>query len=663
MPAVAHPPEEPTGPDRSEGETTSASEERLLDALAVQLGRRRSAFLSRRLFGLVDGPKELQPWMRWFDAVADGGVAAGADHEDVETAVHEVLRRGGRVLVVAQAGGGATGLLVRWADELAQDARTVLRGGGRPRLPVLLDLAERYNETRDDRSGELTTRNWVVQTTARTYGVAPRDVDRWLDEGRIVLLLDAFHDLGDAARDSLAVELSKLVGPAGNTVVVASRPAEIDTLEARLVCEAAVELAALDPERCTALANRLGGAGSTFAHLLQSSEVLRNFCLTPRGALTAVDAIRHDTDAVLRGGPPRAERAVFTAHLRSALEPLPKDTQAALTEALRSVARQQRHGRRRPVTEIPDARLVSPPALAVALRLGPVLLITATLLVTTHMLARWVFGPVLPWLWTVGIAFAAGDLFRLTDDARIFSRTVKISFSMKNMLHGRGLLFLALAAAAWVGYLLRWVGVLDELPPTVRALLGGTAGTVGILTLLGATLVWRWGGRAEFGGEPPCTLQRRCRDIAATACTAFFAILLVPTVLVAVFISKFANRFTRVVASETESNLLFDVFHGLGLGRAGSLFPGVGWVGIATLVAVGTAVFAGLLTYGLVLLKLRLISRALTRQGYPVDRVRWLRRAYSLNLLERRGGAYSFPHPAALDAVLQLPAGRAVQAA
>jgi len=647
---------------------TSASEERLLEVLGKQLERRRDAFLSRRLFGLVDGPKELRPRMRWFGAVADGGVAAGADHEGVETAVHEVLRRGGRVLVVAQAGGGATGLLVRWADELAQDARTVLRGGGRPRLPVLLDLAERYDETRGDRSGELSTREWVVQTAARTYGVAPRDVDRWLINGRVVLLLDGFHDLGNLSRDLLAVELSELVGPAGNTVVVASRPAEIDALEARLVCEAAVELEALDSARCTALADRLDRAGAAFAQLLQSSEVLRHFCLTPRGVLIAVDAIRHDTDGVLEGGPRRAEQAVFTAGLRSALEPLPRDSRAALTGALRSAARQQRHGRRRPVTEVPDARLVSSPALAVALRLGPVLLTAAMLLVITHTLVRWLFGPVLPWLWTVAIALVAWPLFRLTDDARIFSHTsVKISFAIKNTLHGRGPLFLVLAAAAWITWflLMKRVGILAELSPTSRLLLLATVATVLTLALLRATIAWKDGGNTvseEFGGEPPRKLQWCCLSHAAGTSMVFTVFLVLWVAAPVVIISTVANRLTGMAASKTESNLLFDVFHGLGLGRAGPLFPGLDWMGIVTLVAVATAVFAGLLIYRLVLIKLRLTSRALVHQGYPVDRVRWLRRAYSLGLLERRGGIYTFPYPAALDAVLKLSGGRAVHA-
>ena len=139
---------------------------------------------------------------------------------------------GGRLLILGAPGSGKTMMLLQLAEELVQRAGA---NAAYP-VPVLLNLSAWKPEFKDIPS-------WMVADLKLKYGVRQDIAKKWIEEGRILPLLDGLDELMSERQETCVRALNEFL-PAwsGVPLVVCSRREEYQNYEATLGLNGAVIL-------------------------------------------------------------------------------------------------------------------------------------------------------------------------------------------------------------------------------------------------------------------------------------------------------------------------------------------------------------------------------------------------------------------------------------
>ncbi|MGD1902095.1 MAG: NACHT domain-containing protein [Geitlerinemataceae cyanobacterium] len=139
----------------------------------------------------------------------------------------------GRLLVLGAPGSGKTTLLLQIAGLLVERA---LADGAAP-VPVLLNLSAWKSEFKDIRS-------WMVAGLKLKYGVKREKAEEWIEERRIVPLLDGLDELMSERQETCVRALNDFLAQdwAGSPLVVCSRREEYEVYESNLGLNGSVML-------------------------------------------------------------------------------------------------------------------------------------------------------------------------------------------------------------------------------------------------------------------------------------------------------------------------------------------------------------------------------------------------------------------------------------
>jgi NACHT domain/TIR domain len=178
----------------------------------------------------------------------------------------------GELLILGAPGAGKSTLLLDLARQLVGRAFV----GDLPLLPVIVRLSSwaiRRPELAD----------WLVEQLKRTYGVPQSLSERWVNEGRILPLLDGLDEMEEEARPACIKAINSYHQSRLAPLVVCSRQAEYEGAadRERLALQSAVIVQPLGDEQ---VEGYLCMAGSSFAGVqvaLQQESALRELATTP----------------------------------------------------------------------------------------------------------------------------------------------------------------------------------------------------------------------------------------------------------------------------------------------------------------------------------------------------------------------------------------------
>lgn len=231
--------------------------------------------------------------------------------EDSITGVFDAAQN--TLLVLGEPGAGKTTTLLELARELIARAR---RAATEP-APVVLALSTWSGAQRD-------LADWLVAELGARYQVPKRIARAWLDDARLVLLLDGLDEV-PADRRAACVEAINAFEQAHHPpgLAVTCRVAEYDALAVKLRLRAAICLQPLTPAQ---VERYFAAAGSGLEHLhraMRDDAGLRELARTPLMLSVMTMAWR---DAPATGGLGRSDgtieerrRQLFDAYVQAAL--------------------------------------------------------------------------------------------------------------------------------------------------------------------------------------------------------------------------------------------------------------------------------------------------------------------------------------------------------
>lgn len=207
------------------------------------------------------------PWERVLEMSADPGVVLPAGRT-----IHQVFEDVGRLLLIlGEPGSGKTTTLLTLARECVHQAE---RDPTAP-IPVVLSLstwAESRNRIHD----------WLVSELGARYVVGAPLARRWLQEHRLLLLLDGLDEVAEDRRAECVSALHDFVRTHGVPgLVVCCRAAEYRRLPARLKLRGAVQLQPLTWNQARACLDAAGPELAELRNALSHSAELRALAESP----------------------------------------------------------------------------------------------------------------------------------------------------------------------------------------------------------------------------------------------------------------------------------------------------------------------------------------------------------------------------------------------
>jgi NACHT domain len=199
-------------------------------------------------------------------------------------------RVGGGLLILGAPGSGKTISLLELARDLLARAEADPRLG----IPVYFNLST-WTE-------RLTLTNWVAKEFAR-YDVSERQARVWLQNQRVLLLLDGLDEVRAESRAACVEAINAFKREAGTSgIAVCSRLDEYTALHpVRLVLRGAVCLEPLSPDQVETYLARAGARLGALREALRSDDQLQTLASTPL-MLSVMSLAYHDMPAeALRG--------------------------------------------------------------------------------------------------------------------------------------------------------------------------------------------------------------------------------------------------------------------------------------------------------------------------------------------------------------------------
>ncbi len=246
------------------------------------------------------------PWDRI--VVAPDRPIRTLDRSDSIAAVFAAAQR--TLLVLGEPGAGKTTTLL----ELARDLAARARGAPEEPVPVVLALTTWSGGNRDFGA-------WLVTELGLRYQVPKRLAQTWLDDGRLVLLLDGLDEVGEAHRAACVEAINAFAAerpPPG--LAVTCRLAEYGALPVKLRLRAAISLQPLTAEQVERHFAAAGPGLESLRRALREDGALRELARTP--LMLSVMALAWRDAPVADAAAASSEerrRQVFEAYVQAAL--------------------------------------------------------------------------------------------------------------------------------------------------------------------------------------------------------------------------------------------------------------------------------------------------------------------------------------------------------
>jgi DNA polymerase III delta prime subunit len=249
-----------------------------------------------------------QPWDRI--VVAPNRPISALGRKDSITGVFDAAQH--TLLVLGEPGAGKTTTVL----ELARDLIARVRTSAAEPAPVVLALSTWR--------GQQTLGEWMTAELGLRYQVPKRIARTWLEEGRLVLILDGLDEVATEQRAAGVAAINAFAEehhPPG--LAVTCRVHEYQALPVKLRLRSAICLQPLTPEQVD---QYFRAAGARLDHLraaLRSDEVLRELASSPLMLSVMTMAWRGTEETVApgveAGTPAQIRRQLFSAYVAAAL--------------------------------------------------------------------------------------------------------------------------------------------------------------------------------------------------------------------------------------------------------------------------------------------------------------------------------------------------------
>ncbi|WP_017658679.1 NACHT domain-containing protein [Baaleninema simplex] len=215
-------------------ESRDRTETKLLDAVKNEVAGRLAQSLHQRVYVELDKTEDsTQVVPPWSLDVKLGNASSQRCPEGIHIVdIFDRAEIGGRLLVLGAPGSGKTTMLLQLAEELVKRGQ---ENAAYP-VPVLLNLSAWKSEFRDIPS-------WMVSDLKLKYGVRKDITEKWIEEGRILPLLDGLDELMSQRQETCVQALNEFLPTwSGTPLVVCSRLEEYQLYETNLGLNGAVIL-------------------------------------------------------------------------------------------------------------------------------------------------------------------------------------------------------------------------------------------------------------------------------------------------------------------------------------------------------------------------------------------------------------------------------------
>jgi hypothetical protein len=187
--------------------------------------------------------------------------------------IEDVYRRmGGRLLILGAAGSGKTFALIQIASVLIDQVKVTRE----PCIPVVLDLATWQEESKE-------LEEWAVDQIAHDYIEERNTVRSWLEDRRLILLLDGLDRVEEERQDDCVRAINALREKPPHGLVVCSRTEAYTRLPVKLELPVAVHLEPLSQQEIVDYVRERDSSSQSLLDALQSDAALNELAETPLG--------------------------------------------------------------------------------------------------------------------------------------------------------------------------------------------------------------------------------------------------------------------------------------------------------------------------------------------------------------------------------------------
>lgn len=171
---------------------------------------------------------------------------------------------GSALLILGAPGAGKSFTLLRLARQLLNRARE----NPARAIPVVLNLSS-WAEN------EANLHNWVLDELAAKYQIPKKFGRTWLENDRLILLLDGLDEVSASARDACIIAINNFRKEYGFTgIVVCSRISSYRQSAEQLLLDTAIQLHPLDPEQIIRILDEAGILSEQIRRTMEDERML-----------------------------------------------------------------------------------------------------------------------------------------------------------------------------------------------------------------------------------------------------------------------------------------------------------------------------------------------------------------------------------------------------
>jgi energy-coupling factor transporter ATP-binding protein EcfA2 len=207
-----------------------------------------------------------------FEAIAELPVELDKSFEELQqTEIFDQIGQGKTLLILGEPGSGKTIALLQLAQRIIERTERDL---SQP-IPVVLNLSSWAKKGQKIEA-------WLIEELREKYGV-PKSLSKpWIEQGKLVLLLDGLDEVQAERRNSCVRALNQFIARHSMTdIVICSRVKDYEALTERLQLSSAICLQPLSSEQVNDFLEKAGDSLVGLKTLLQQDAELEKFAETP----------------------------------------------------------------------------------------------------------------------------------------------------------------------------------------------------------------------------------------------------------------------------------------------------------------------------------------------------------------------------------------------